>query len=99
MGWETRGNREYYYEKEWIDGKCVSKYRGTGELAVLIGQLERGRRLERRRDRYIEAQKRAAESVLDQQIAELSEINKNLVDALYLINGYHQHKRQWRKKR
>jgi hypothetical protein len=99
MGWETRGNREYYYEKEWIDGKCVSKYRGTGELAVLIGQLERGRRLERRRDRAVEARKRVSAGAVDNEIDQLSKLNKSLVDALFLINGYHQHKRQWRKKR
>jgi hypothetical protein len=99
MGWETRGNREYYYEKEWIDGKCVSTYRGSGEIASLIGQLELGRRLERRRERDIEMQRRAAERAIDEQINELSELNKSLLDALFLINGYHQHKRQWRKKR
>jgi hypothetical protein len=99
MGWETRGNREYYYEKEWIDGKCVSKYRGTGELTVLIGQLERGRRLERRRDRAVEAGKRLSEGAIDAELDQLSKLNKSLVDALFLINGYHQHKRQWRKKR
>ncbi len=99
MGWETRGNREYYYEKEWIDGKCVSKYRGTGELAVLIGQLERGRRLERRQDRAAEARKRVSAGSIDSEIDQLSKLNKSLVDALFLINGYHQHKRQWRKKR
>ena len=99
MGWETRGGKEYYYSKEWENGKCVSKYIGTGELAELIGECEYGRRLEKRRDGYREEQRRAAERAVDEQIDELSEINKTLVDALFLLNGYHQHKRQWRRKR
>lgn len=99
MAWETRGNREYYYEKEWINGRCVSTYHGRGELAELFPQLEEGRRLQKRRERMLEQQRREAIEMLDKQIDELFEINKDLVDALFLINGYHQHKRQWRKKR
>ena len=99
MGWETRGGKEYYYSKEWEDGTCVSKYVGAGELAELIGQCEWGRRLEKRREQYLKQQRRAAEEAIDQEIDELSEINKTLVDALFLINGFHRHKRQWRMKR
>ena len=44
-------------------------------------------------------QKRIETNALDDQINELSEINQILVDALFLMNGFRQHKRQWRRVR
>lgn len=99
MGWEKRGKKRYFYTKEWVGGKCRSRYTGGGEVAVLIEQCEKGRRIERRNQKGNEEMQRAKDELVDDRLNELSEINQNLVDALFLINGYHQHKRQWRKKR
>ena len=99
MAWETRGNRSYFYRKKRVGGKVKSEYIGGGEVAKLIARREQ---LERQvSDAAAERSKREREAAdaLDERINELSEINRILVDALFLINGYHQHKRQWRKKR
>lgn len=99
MGWETRGNREYYYRKEWINGACVSSYIGSGELADLLSQSDELYAAKAERERRLERNKREADKSLDDELDRISEINRTLVDALFLVNGFHQHKRQWRKSR
>jgi hypothetical protein len=99
MAWETRGNRSYFYRKERINGKVKSEYVGSGEVAALLERCEEGRG----ELKEIEKEKRKSErmkaELIDDELNALSEINQSLVDALFLINGFHQHKRQWRKKR
>lgn len=97
MAWEKRGNRNYFYRKRRVKGKVESEYVGGGEIAGFIAERERLEKqinnvaAERLKQRRIEA------DALDDQINELSELNQMLVDALFLMNGYHRHKRQWRK--
>lgn len=95
MAWETRKNGNYLYRKVKKRGKVRSVYIGRGDIA----EIELHRQAERAAE--LEAQKlqRKEAELLDQKIDEFSELNKTLVDALFLINGYHQHKRQWRRKR
>ena len=68
-------------------------------MASLTNQLEKDRRIEKYRDSYIQQQLQASEKAIDEQLDELSKLNQILVNALFIINGYYQHKRQWRKKR
>lgn len=95
MGFEARGKKKYYYSKKWEKGRCISKYIGPPDTAEIIAECERGRQIEKQQ---IEA-RRQAQKAIDDEIDKVTEINKSLVDALFLINGYRQHKRQWRKKR
>lgn len=99
MAWETRGNGRYFYRKERIGNKVKSVYIGSGELAELIAQCEKGRRIERHIDKHRRQVQIFDAEKLDEQIDEISELNRSLVEALFLLNGFHQHKRQWRKKR
>lgn len=99
MAWERRGNRSYFYRKERINGRVRSVYVGRGEVAVLIDQCERGRLIERKFKEHTIEKHRNKVELIDEAINELSEINHSLVDALFLINGFHRHKRQWRKRR
>lgn len=97
MAWEKRGNLNYFYRKKRIGGKIKSVYVGSGDIAELIEQSDKIDKL--RADAAAEQlkRKRIEADALDDKINELSEINQILVDALFLINGFHQHKRQWRK--
>jgi hypothetical protein len=81
------------------NNKCVSKYIGSGETASLIALYKNISRMEKQDERTINKQKREVEIEIDDSINEFSELSKSLVDALFLVNGYHQHKREWRKKR
>lgn len=99
MAWETRGNNSYFYQKERIGGKVKSVYVGSGEVTVLIDQCEKLRRHEKNIERADKKHRKDLSDKIDEQLNELSELNKCLVDALFLANGFHQHKRQWRKKR
>ena len=97
MAWEKRGNRSYFYRKKRIGGKVKSEYVGAGEVAELIARREY--LVKQCGDAAAEKQnrERIQADAIDEQINELSEINQILVDALFLVNGFHQHKRQWRK--
>ncbi len=97
MGMETRRNGRYYYRKERQGKHVVSSYVGTGATADLIARCEAWRKAE-------ELQQRAAIKHEQQAITEQGRVVLNteanlreLVSAVLIANGFHQHKRQWRK--
>jgi hypothetical protein len=99
MAWETRGNKRYFYRKERIGKKVKTCYIGIGELAEFIAESENAGKLERKLERERKKRRRIKSEIIDEQIKDLSQFNQSLVEALFLLNGYRQHKRQWRKKR
>lgn len=95
MGWKWRRNRPYYYQSRRVGRRVVSDYIGTGEVAVLaarIDQLDQERRTQERIDRNrfadFDTQYRAVDALISGAIA-----------GVLTAAGYHQHKRQWRKRR
>ena len=40
MGWEKRGNNQYYYKKEREGSRVKSVYVGRGEMAHMISTFE-----------------------------------------------------------
>ena len=99
MAFESRRRKRYYYRKKRVGKRVISEYIGKGEFADYLSEFAKYNRIRQR----IEAQKtwetREKLEQIDREIDEIGEVNRNLVDMLFLINGYHQHKRQWRKKR
>lgn len=100
---ERRGNGHYYYEKERDGEKVRSVYAGKGETALLRHQLgiwkkreEEAEKEAKSRQKRLETQ---GEAELDSLVETVCETARLLTDGLMLVNGYHQHKRQWRKKR
>jgi hypothetical protein len=99
MGWETRSGKQYYYRKEREGGRVRSVYVGRGETARLIAQLE-AMRSDEREGKHIST--RMDREQLQEQDAEfdaLSKIVDEVVAATLIAQGFHQHKRQWRRKR
>lgn len=103
MGIERRGNRTYYYEKERIGGRVVSRYVGRGEFAELVVRLreltrdrEEAERMERKQ-RERELVERWRED--DRQVQGIYQRIHDLVAAELAAAGYHHHKGQWRKRR
>ncbi|MCK4849724.1 MAG: hypothetical protein KAT11_00160 [Phycisphaerae bacterium] len=95
MGWETRGNRSYYYRKRRVGGRVVSEYVGGGLLGVLAEQLDAEQRAETQAKRQ-EIQR------FDSDDREIIRLCKQLSDAaarMLEAAGFHKHKGQWRKQR
>jgi len=95
MAWEKRGNKRYYYRKRRQGGHVSSEYVGAGELAGAGAALDALEREVRRAERRRRAELRA----LDAQVGQVCDLIRALTDAVLLVNDYHTHKGQWRKKR
>ena len=103
MGWERRGSGTYYYCKERQGGRVVSRYIGRGELAHAIAGLDdldrRGRENARLQHRQAIEQARRTTAAAEAALRDLDRVTTAAVTAALIEAGYHQHKRQWRKKR
>jgi hypothetical protein len=97
MAWEQRGNGSYYYGKRWEDGRCVSTYLGSGALAHLAAASADAQRAEAEQERSAEQERRHEMETRWQVLTTLSLDLRHLTHAVLLSNGYHQHKRQWRR--
>jgi hypothetical protein len=94
MGWEQRGNKLYYYEKERDGKRVISRYLPSpisSYAGILQEQANETRELKR------------VQRQLDADIEQLIKVNevelkRELAQAL-LAAGYHKHKGTWRKKR
>ena len=104
MGLEFRKGKPYYYRKERKNGTVVSTYCGRGDrdvarLWIGIDALDRERR---QIDRAVAQQARAEFAELASTRDELTLLlvkAQQAARAALEAAGYHQHKRQWRKKR
>jgi hypothetical protein len=100
MAIESRRNGNlYYYRKRREGSRVVSEYVGGGvlvELEQYRAEQERALR-EAERERLRIAKLSMAE--VDAQIGRFSRMVDELVRAELIAAGYHQHKRQWRRRR
>ena len=95
MAWERRGYRLYYYRKERTRDGVKSEYAGRGEHARLFSSFDQMHKSAAIKPKAADDAARQIDEALD----EIGDLNRNLVDALFLLTGHHQHKRQWRRKR
>lgn len=97
MSWETRGTERYYYRRRKVDGQMVTEYLGNGWLAELAASQDEADRQHRA---AAAAEWQALVDDERQTLATLATVD-DLVGALtagvLLANGYHTHRRQWRK--
>ena len=103
MALERRGNGWYFYRKERRGKRVVSIYSGGGYLAQCYRILEQARQdeagLEKEaKKESFEAEKQKLNDI-DRVIESFCQDAEAFADALFLINGYHKHSRQWRRKR
>lgn len=103
MALEWRGTNLYYYEKERDGDKVRSVYSGKGEMAYLLNQMRLWRNQEKEEEKQRKSnekqREKKTEAELDAAVESVCEIGEILTTAFFLTNGFHQHKRQWRKKR
>lgn len=98
MGWETRGNGQYYYRKRREGRRVVSEYipRRFTELWTV---LDEGARAERDQQQLTVQNERKAIQAVNEAMAQIDELVPALVNLSLTSEGYHQHKGQWRRKR
>jgi hypothetical protein len=95
MGWE----RGYYYRSRKVNGRVVREYVGTGRVAELAAQLDDIKRQERKAEKAAWQEEKARLDALDADVAALIELTELVAAGALVAAGYHQHKRQWRRKR
>lgn len=99
MGIETRKGKLYYYRKRRIGNRVVSEYQGGG---LLVDLAARRAEIERREREALQEQLKAARmsmADIDAQLDGLDALTDGLVVKALTAAGFHQHKRQWRRKR
>lgn len=97
MGFEDRNGKSYYYRKQRLGNRVLSEYIGTGFLAEIEAARQEADNIDLLRNREIERDERSRYDSNDEKLIEISDFNRNLVTALFLINGFRMHKGEWRK--
>lgn len=87
----------YYYRSRRVGQRVRSVYVGSGPLAELEARLHQEECSRRAADREARAAEAREYQVLEDQIETALTQAEDLAAAALLLNGYHQHKRQWRK--
>jgi hypothetical protein len=101
MGWERRGNRgrRFYYRSVRIAGRPCKLYMGHGPdaraQAARVAQARDRRRAERE-VLHAEQDRVTAADLAFEQARALVDL---LVQATLVLNGFHQHRWQWRRRR
>jgi hypothetical protein len=100
MGIEQRRNGNlYYYKKKRVGNRVISEYVGGGlvvDLAQSRAEIECQRKQSEHEQQSIE---RMSMAEIDKQIDDFSRMVDTLMEAELISKGFHQHKRQWRRRR
>jgi hypothetical protein len=99
MGWEYRNGSRYYYRKERSGPRVRSVYVGRGEIAELSAELDDMEQVQKETRFRKERRERETFKSLDASIDSLVALTSTLTDAVLIASGFHQHRREWRKRR
>ena len=99
MAIEMRDGKSYYYTSRRIGSRVVREYQGCGLLANVSARLDESNRTLRQIDRDLERLQCAKKHSINEKLRKwLARINATVEDTM-LANGWHQHNREWRRKR
>ena len=99
MALEYRNGKPYYYRKIRRGKKVISEYVGSGDVAKLNAQLDKTKVFIKKFNKLQIANIEAEHEREDKELNQLEKQIKESLNQVAISNGYHQHKRQWRKKR
>jgi len=99
MGWEDRRGKKYYYRKRRIGGRVVSQYLGAGPAAEAASALDELTRQAQEEKRDLFRQERERQRAIDQEVDRVCLLTRHLIYAALLLNGYHMHRGEWRRRR
>jgi len=95
MGWEKRNKHKYYYRKTRDGDKVRSEYLGNNlHSYIYSGYLHK----QKIQNQKIQAQIKTEEAK-ERELNDIHQLLIALAEASLLLNGYHMHKGEWRKKR
>ena len=77
----------------------MSEYIGSGEVAATIAALDKLDRDKRELDRWIKCQERENLNREARDVDAVLDDIRALTHAVLIVNGYHAHRGQWRKRR
>lgn len=97
MSWETRGNYRYYYRRRKINGRVEAEYIGSGPVADALARLDGFERQQRQHEVAKWRAFIAADRHTVAGLADVDELVRSAVTAVLIVNGYHTHKREWRR--
>ena len=97
MSWETRGNNRYYYRRRKVGGRVVAEYIGGDWLAELAAARDDDDRQARARSAAEWQALVDDERQTVDQLAKVEDLVQTLTAGVMLANGFHTHRRQWRK--
>ncbi len=99
MGWERRGAHNYYYRKERDGSRVRSVYVGRGEWAHLNAALFAAQREDRKINQDNKQRELDTLNAVNADIDALARMQRLLTESVLISVGFHQHNRQWRKRR
>ena len=99
MGWEKRGERFYFYDAVWEDGRCVKRYRGAG-LAGNAAAKQFASKADHRAAKDLDYMK-FANGIEDGEamFADASRQANVLMEAALLADNCYQASHTWRRRR
>ena len=99
MGWEQRGNNQYYYRKEREGSRVKSVYVGRGEIAHMISQIQASSPLLEKLARASRSSETAKFQKEEAALDQVTDLLRLVTEASLLAAGFHTHHRQWRRRR
>lgn len=100
MAWETRNGKGRYYTRSRKEGgRVVRVYIGGGATGEAAAAADRRQREHLASERLAHAEKAARFNAADDALAAFCTSVDAQLRAALLEAGYHQHKREWRRKR
>lgn len=99
MGYESRGNQQYFYRKRRVGSKVVSEYAGSGSRGVLAAYEQATESEEKARKRAEFERFKAIERENQKPLGTAEKLIRDLTRATFMANGYHRHAGQWRRRR
>ncbi|MDQ3816471.1 MAG: hypothetical protein M3362_02120 [Acidobacteriota bacterium] len=99
MGWEDRSGRSYYYRKYRVGSRVVSRYVSAGQTARFLAMLDALNREAEEEKRAAEVEAREATELGEAHAIAFGHVCETLMMAALLAEGFHTHKREWRRTR
>lgn len=99
MGWERRGNNQYYYKKEREGSRVKSVYVGRGDVAQIISQIQASSPVLERIARSLKTPETIKQENAEATLEQVTDLIKMVTQATLLTAGFHTHHRQWRRMR
>src|SRR5262245_60325612 len=91
MAWVNRNGQEYYYRSKRVDGKVRTE--------VFSGLRARSEAAVDERERKARQRELAEEDSLDEEIDRIFAAVEEFTAERLAFEGFHQHKREWRRRR